>query len=274
MTNKDKVKSLLKELFTITKNFSFLDAPLNDGKTSIRTTDETVKEGSPVQLVGGDGAVTDVKDGDYTLADGSVLSVAGGKVSAVKAASTDAALAVEAPVAPVAAADEEDAEDEEEMAKKGHGPEVDMDADALGSVVEAIKALSDRLAAIEDKVSTTKMEVEKMNEVLNEGEESSTVASLKAVGYSQGTIGHTIEKYKSLKKNRKFENLKALNSLRGTPMKEKDMKRFSNQESDSKIVEKFRTAPKVEKEETRTEKFSAPASTSNIELGFGNMSFS
>ncbi len=169
MSKNKSITELLRELLfqVTTKKEKFLDATLQDGST-IRTTDDTIKTGSQVSLIGADGTATPVADGEYYLQDGSCLTVKSGVVEAIAPAP--------APDAPATTADATQANptvDAPAMAAQVDAPvdgvvapqAADTTAPAggdLATLVQIVKNLADRMQAIEDKVNNTKMAVEKM----------------------------------------------------------------------------------------------------------------
>lgn len=70
----------IKEAFQTVQKF--VDAKLNDGVTIIRYDAEKLDIGVPVLAVTEQGAIA-IPDGDYTLEDGTMFTIAGGVVSAV-----------------------------------------------------------------------------------------------------------------------------------------------------------------------------------------------
>ena len=74
---------LIKQAFQSEQKF--VDAKLNDGVTIVRYDAEKLDIGVPVMAVTEQGAIA-IPDGDYTLEDGTMFTISGGIVSAVKPA--------------------------------------------------------------------------------------------------------------------------------------------------------------------------------------------
>ena len=206
MTNKEKIAEKLKELFALTKKFSFLDINLQDGKGILRTTDATLVKGSPVTLVSPDGTEGVYPDGDTTAADGSVISVKSGVVDAITPPSAAKANEkMEESATRPAAKNTTTATPNEKMdaapapvdgapAEQSSYDDVEggLDMDMLTGI---ITNLTDRIAALEGKLSDTSMTVEKM----------SAAPAAKPFNYDpfgENTIGSELDKYKAAQKSK------------------------------------------------------------------------
>ncbi len=242
MKKEKNIKDLLKELFLLTKKEVFTDASLADGST-IRTDDSEFKVGSKVSLVGADGTVTPVVDGDYTLTDGSKLTCKSGVIESIIPASPDASApmaddatgvmdAVPAPVdgmVPV--------QDADQPAPSAPA----ADGDDIASLVEIIKNLTDRISAIEEKVSSTKMAVEKMSAAPAAKPINSSVTG-------KGTVGDYLTEFKkeyAAKQKRNLDNV---------------LKMSANKKVDAPMV--------------FTKANAAPVAKTKIELPFGGFNIS
>jgi hypothetical protein len=149
----EKDKSKIKELFASLKKASdeffekekstskkkfAMDWKLKDG-TAIQTTDPVngddgkLDVGDAVMITGADGSATPAPDGDLVLEDGTKISVAGGLIVNVEAPSS------------------------EEGGKAG---DAQMSADFKAEYEKTIKILSDRLTAIESKLSDANKTIE------------------------------------------------------------------------------------------------------------------
>lgn len=174
MDNKNIIKEKLKELFALSKKLSFFDAKLKDGSI-LRTADEALNKGSKVVLISADGVESEVADGDHTSEDGSVINVKSGVIEAITAPSAEAPAEMAAPApAPV----------EGEKAEQSS-----YDGD-MTSLMEIIKNLTDRIAALESSTSDTKMTVEKMS-----AEPAAKPFNFEPM--AEGTIGAALAKYKA-----------------------------------------------------------------------------
>jgi hypothetical protein len=85
----DKINKQVMNKMNI-KNFKMAEAKLGDG-TVLVTDTEVLAVGDDIFVLDADGNKTPAEDGDYTLEDGTVLTVAGGKVENIVAASEVAA---------------------------------------------------------------------------------------------------------------------------------------------------------------------------------------
>ena len=172
MKKEKTIKALLAEIFALTKKESFLDAKLQDG-TIIRTDDDMFKTGSKVSLLSEDGTISPVVDGDYHLEDGSLLTIKSGVVEVIVPPAADANApavddttaanpTVDAPAGmsteptPVPAMDATTAPAETPA-------EESTETSDMATLVEIVKNLTERVSALEEKLSSTKMAVEKMS---------------------------------------------------------------------------------------------------------------
>lgn len=190
--NKDKISTLLKELFALSKKMSFFDAKLKDGSI-LRTEDDALAKGSAVVLIGADGTQSDAPDGDHTTEDGSVVTIKSGVVDGIAAATPEKANEKmdEAPMP-----DSPVTDDSAEMADDGS----EMD---LATIADTIKNLIDRISALEDMCSNTTMTVEKMSA-------APAAKQFNASPYGEGTIGSELEKYRAEKKAKETSSKEAM----------------------------------------------------------------
>ena len=181
MNKKDTIKEKLRELFALTKKLSFFDAKLKDGSI-LRTEDEALNKGSKVVLISVDGVESEVSDGDHTSVDGFVINVKSGVIEAI----TDAADAVktEEAIAPI-----ENAEATTDATSTPDAVE-GVDGADITSLMECIKNLTDRVAALESSSSETTMTVEKMS-----AEPAAKPFNFEPMG--NGSIGSELERYKN-----------------------------------------------------------------------------
>lgn len=210
---------LLRQLFAISKKFSFFDAKIKDG-TLLRTPDEALKQGSAVKLVGKDGVEIEVADGDYTTEDGSIVTVKSGVVDSINMPKAEAAAEMATTtnnVAEVKQADEKVAcaepTTEPDAVDAGPAESTELDPKML---LETIKNLVDRVAALEANISDTSMAVEKMSAApASEPFNFDPMSDFKV-----GTIGYEVEMFKRAKREKEAKTKKDLlefNSKRVKP---------------------------------------------------------
>lgn len=183
MESKEKtIKTLLKELFAISKreekydfkvtHKNFTDAKSIDGSI-LRTPDATIVAGSKLTIIGTDGTEVPAPVTDYTCEDGSIISVktegivdsitpAPAVADAPVAVATTDATPAPAPVDNMAAAPISGDTAQDVMALAPNKNEDVFTADDAKALMETIKNLTDRIAAIEEKVHNTNMTVQKM----------------------------------------------------------------------------------------------------------------
>lgn len=190
---KNQINKLLKELFALSKRIEFFDAKLKDGSI-LRTEDSAIQKGSKVTLVSKDGVSSDVPDGDHTSEDGSTITVKSGVVDAIAPATPEKAN--EKMENPTAGKIEGTNPVPTNMDAPA-APAADADADYdWGMVLDTIKNLTDRIAAIEEKVSSTSMAVEKMS-----AEPAATPFINSPYGeFKEGTVGYELAKFRAAKK--------------------------------------------------------------------------
>lgn len=252
MSNKNKIESLLKELFAYSKKtLSFTDIKLKDG-TCLRTASDSLTQGDTLTLVGKDGTETPAPDGDHTTTDGTVISIKSGVAETITPGTAPAtADKMDTPVT----APESTTGTKMDDATPAQAPATgDNSTDAVNTMdmtklVETIKNLIDRISSLEEKYSSTSMAVEKM---------SAQPAAKPFIAdpfneYKEGTVGYELAKFnaeiKAKKQKQSFENIAKANSNTNV---------------------KFKSANPLE---VKTEKFSAPKEMENPLLGF-NGSFS
>lgn len=185
MTKKE-LTDKLKELFAYTKKLSFFDVKLKDGSI-LRTDDEALNKGSKVVLISVDGVESPAPEGDLTSEDGSTINIKSGVVDAITAAAmpvanatmADAGTTVDSTSTPAAPA-----------TGASTTPDTADNSD-IASLMDCIKNLTDRVAALESATSDTKMTVEKM----------AAQPAAKPFNFSpmdaEGTIGGEIAAYKA-----------------------------------------------------------------------------
>jgi len=159
--NTKSIKEKLVELFQLVKKESFLDAKAADGSI-LRTTDDAFKTGSQVVLISEDGTSAPAPDGPYTLEDGSSLVIKSSVVESITPADTTAAAPAPDTTAANPTSDAPATMADAVPPVATATPDADGDGD-MGTMIEIIKNITDRLSALEDAVSATKMSVEKMN---------------------------------------------------------------------------------------------------------------
>lgn len=206
MEKKNKINELLKELFALSKKMSFADLKLKDG-TMLRTTSDTFEKGAPVVLVSTEGVESPATDGDFTVEDGSKITIKGGvvEVAAVAEGEKKDETKMEAPTAPASTSNvPAPAEKKEKMEGE---LEVEQEIDPA-MLMETIKNLIERVAALEESTSTTSMAVEQM---------SAQPAAAPFVAdphgdfkFKPGTIGYELEKFKAEKKAKNKANQEAM----------------------------------------------------------------
>ena len=161
--SKTEVLKKLKELFALTQ-VKFLDVTLQDGKTILRTTDDTVVEGSAVTLIGEGGTESDVADGEYTLSDGSKIVVKSGVVDSITPVATET---------PTSDADMEKVKNPSEhvMDAAPGAPATPAEADASATndmVTQVLQNICDRLDNIEKSLQANSKSTAAMKKEFNE----------------------------------------------------------------------------------------------------------
>ena len=154
MNEKNILKEKLKELFSLSKKMSFFDVKLKDGSI-LRTADEAINKGSQLTLIGADGIEVAPTDGDHTTEDGSVINIKGGVCDSIT------------PASPAIANEKMDAttttDSTSTPAPVAESPAVETSEDAnMSQLMEIVKNLVERIAALEAGSADTKMTVEKM----------------------------------------------------------------------------------------------------------------
>lgn len=209
-TNKSKVNSLLMELFSLSKKFAFTDVNLKDGSL-LRTADEVLKEGSKVTLVGADGTETKVTDGDLTAEDGSTITVKSEVVEKLTPGASPEAAKAETPAAPIDETKKVEASTPEATAPATE----DNSAEEVGgmdmtTLIDTIKNLIERISALEQSYSSTKMEVQKMSA-------EPAAKPFTNSPYKEGTVGFEIEKFNAERKKKKENQAQAFNKVVSKP---------------------------------------------------------
>ncbi len=244
MKKEKTIKALLAELFLLTKKESFLDAKLSDGSI-IRTDDDTFKTGSKVSLISEDGSVTPVVDGDYTLEDGSKITCKAGVIESIvpptPTTTPDASTADATGVNPVIDAPAVMTDATAPVMAPVETPAVESTEDSdMATLIEIIKNLTDRVSALEEKISSTNMAVEKM---------SSAPAAKPFTSTAKGTVGDYLEAYRNEHKAKtKAASDRILTFFTDKPAKE------------TPLVFTKTTGPVAE---------SKPVNKKDIDLGFG-----
>lgn len=213
MANKTKINELLRELFALSKKLSFADLKLKDGSI-LRTTADTFDKGAQVTIVSADGAESAAPEGDVTAEDGTVLTIKSGVIENVGTAPAPAEEKMEAP-APEAPVEDDSAEN--------------LDPSML---MDTIKNLIDRVAALEESYASTSMTVEKMS-----AQPASKPFSFDPHGdfkFKEGTIGFELEKFKAEKKAKSKANELALAKFNEV-LKEKKSNKTTQSFSSSKL---------------------------------------
>jgi ATP-dependent protease ClpP protease subunit len=132
MKNKNKLASMLKNALTVlTGGIVALDMTLKDGTAiTVETDGDTPKKGDAVTANG-----EPLADGDHELADGTIISVAGGKITEVKAP---------------------EAEDAKEEEKVEDAKPVDDTAAQIAALQAEIKKSNETLAAMQKEIKAAK----------------------------------------------------------------------------------------------------------------------
>lgn len=153
-----KIFEKLREIFNLTKEH-FADCTLTDG--SILRSEGDMIEGAKVSLVGADGTVTAVPDGDLVLSDGTKITVKSGVIATLIAPAApaeatptpaDATAAPEAPAAMDATPAETAPAAESVPTDAPAATEEDSYGD-LAAVADAVNQLASRVAALENALN-------------------------------------------------------------------------------------------------------------------------
>lgn len=220
MKKEKTIKQLFAEILALTKKEAFFDAKLSDGSI-VRTDDEAIKQGSKLTLISEDGVVSPVADGDYTLEDGTKITVKSGVVEAIVAAeattSEDASVADATTVNPTVDAPAVMADT---TAPTEAPAETSAPAEGdLAQLLEILKNLTDRVASLEEEIKGTKMSVEKM----------AAAPAAKAFNSNSGnkeTIGDYLAKYKAEHQAKQKANLERVTKFKSEVVKP-DAQKFS-----------------------------------------------
>lgn len=242
LTKRDEVTKLLKELFAISKKISFTDCKLKDGSI-LRTSDDALAKGSQVTLVGADGTSAPAPDGDHTAEDGTTVSIKSGVVDNIAPAAM-AAEGGDTATYMTTVGGGGDTPERKAMDVAPVDAPADMDGGDMGTIAGIIQNLTDRIAKLEESISSTSMTVEKM----------SAAPAAKPFSFdphqefSKGTIGDVLENWKKEKNEKKSSKKQAMlefNSKRivEAPSKlvEKPRQNFNQTSTNAKPNESFNT---------------------------------
>lgn len=235
MTNKEKFTKLLIEAFALSKKISFTDIKLKDGSI-LRTADEALKEGSKVTLVSAEGVETKVADGDVTAEDGSTITIKSEVVEKLNPAPSPEAQKAETPEATTTAPDAGKKEEKLEAPVTTPAAEENQNAEDMDNqmLIDTIKNLIARVAALEESYSSTSLAVEKMSAK----EQSKTVVPDTYGDFKVGTVGYELAKFDAERKAKKakqsMENIlkvtKEVSFKAGNPIENKNEPRVETKE--------------------------------------------